>query len=511
VPARKPARTAPRWLTKPTPAELKRSDGDDVIEFIETYCRITKDTVAGRVGELIVLHEWQKDLLRALYARRARDGRRRFRQALIGMPRKNGKSAVGAGLALYGLLADGEGAEVYSCAGDREQARIVHSMARRMCELDPFLSEMVKPYRDALEVPSTGSIYRCLSSEAFTKEGLSASTVIFDELHVQPNSELWNVMTLGSGARIDPLVLGITTAGSRTDSLGQDTICYRLYQHGRRVVEKEVDDPTFFFCWWEPKGGAEADHRDPNVWAEANPGLSTIVDIEDFKSTVVRTSEAEYRTKRCNQWVVAAESALPHGTWDRCADSSVEVTIDDPVVMFFDGAWAGDSTALVAATVTETPHLFVVDCWENLDDAEYRVNIAEVEARILEAARQFQVIEIACDPYRWQRSLQYLANEGGLPIVEYPMSLARIIPAWQAFSEAVVDKRLTHDGDPRLARHVENMVLKRDSRGVRPVKESKSSRRHIDLGICAMGAHDRALHHFQSPAQKRPEVSVIVL
>lgn len=510
MPARKPGRTAPRWLTKPTPAELKGSDGNDVIEFIETYCRITKDTVAGRVGELIVLHDWQKDLLRALFARRARDGRRRFRQSLIGVSRKNGKSAVGAGLALYGLLADGEGAEVYSCAGDREQARIVFGMARRMCELDPFLSEMVKPYRDAIEVPSTGSVYRCLSAEAYTKEGLSPTLVVFDELHVQPNSELWDVMTLGSGARIDPLVLGITTAGSRTDSLGQDTICYRLYQHGRRVVEKEVDDPSFFFCWWEPKGGTEADHRDPKVWAEANPGLGTIVDIEDFKSTVVRTSENEFRTKRTNVWTSGAESALPHGAWDRCADLSVPVTIDDPVVIFFDGSWAGDSTALVGATISETPHLWVVDCWENLDDSEWRVPILDVEARIREACRQWQVRGVYCDPYRWQRSMQALEAEG-LPIYEYPMSLARIIPAWQSFSEAVVEKRLTHDGDPRMARHVENMVLKRDSRGVRPVKESKMSRRHIDLGICAMGAHDRAVNLFQTPTVRSPEVAAIVL
>jgi phage terminase large subunit-like protein len=426
------------------------------------------------------------------------------------MPRKNGKSAIGAGIAMFALLADGEGAEVYSAAGDREQARIVFGMAKRMCELDPVLSELVKPYRDVLEVPTTGSIYRCLSSESYTKEGLSPTCVIADELHVQQSPELWNVLSLGSGARVEPLVLGITTAGSRTNSLGQDTICYGLYQHGRRVAQKEIADPSFFFAWWEPTGGSEADHRDPKVWAEANPGLGQLLSREDFESTVIRTSEAEFRTKRCNQWVVAAESALPHGVWDRCADPHVDITIDDPVVLGFDGSWAGDSTALVGCTISETPHLFVVDVWENLDDVEYRVPILDVEEAIRQACRRFQVVEVACDPYRWQRSLQQLSNDG-LNVVEYPQSLARIIPAWQSFSEAVCDGRVTHDGDVRMARHVENMVLKRDSRGVRPTKESKSSRRHIDLGIAAMMAHDRALHHLQAPATTRPEVAVIVL
>src|SRR5688500_9592447 len=162
----------PRWLTKIPPADQRRGDGDRYAEFIEAVCRITKDSFAGHSGELIEVRGWQRQAMRSLLARRP-DGRRRHRQALIGMPRKNGKSALGAGLALGGLLLENDGAEVYSCAGDREQARIVFGMARRMVELDAELSELCKLYRDAIEVPSTGSIYRVLSAEAYTKEGLS--------------------------------------------------------------------------------------------------------------------------------------------------------------------------------------------------------------------------------------------------------------------------------------------------------------------------------------------------
>ena len=492
-------RWPPRWLTKPTPAELKLSEGDLVADTIEAYCRITKDTIAGQVGEPLVLYPWQKQLLKALFAHRVRDDRRRFRTGLVGMPRKNGKSALGAGIALYGLLLDVDGAEVYSAAGDREQARIVFGMTKRMVELDPFLSENIKTYRDVLEVPSTGSIYRCLSAEAYTKEGLSPTMVIFDEVHVQPNDELWNVMQLGSGARLNPLVLGITTAGARTDSLGQDSLCYRMYQHGQRVANGEVKDPSFFFCWWEPTSGAEANHRDPKIWREANPGFGTIVDEEDFKSTVVRTSESEFRTKRTNVWVTGGESALPHGAWDLLADRDRPVPTDEPVVLAFDGSWAGDSTALVASTISENPHLFVVAAWENPDDSEWRVPILEVEDRIRQACRELQVVEIAADPYRWQRSLQALEEQDRLPVVEYPQTLPRIVPAWQKFYEGVLEKRFTHDGNVQLARHVENMKLKRDNRGVRPVKESKSSRRHIDLGITAMMAHDRAVARASQP------------
>lgn len=511
MPAKRSGPWPPRWLVKPTQAELARTDGGDVIRFIETQCRQTKDTVAGKVGAPIVLQGWQKQLVNSLYARNARTNRRRFRQALIGQPRKNGKSTLGAGFALYGLLCDVEGAEVYSCAVDKDQARIVFSMAKRICELNPDLTEVVKPYRDALEVPSTGSVYRVLSSESISKEGLNPSTVVFDELHGQANSELWDVMNLGSGARAEPLIIGITTAGSRTDSRGQDTICYRLYQHLQRVVRGEIKDPSFFGAWWEPMAGEQADHRDPKVWAEANPGLGAggTLDVEDLKSTVLRTSPSEFRTKRCNQWVVSAESALPHGAWDRLATSEPRDR-DKDVVLFFDGSWAGDSTALVGATVEDEPFLFVVDVWENVDDVDWRVPIPDVEARIEQACRELPVVEVACDPYRWQRSLQALEQDG-LPMVEWPMNLARVVPAWTSFSEAVMDGRLSHDGDPRLARHIENMVLKRDQRGVRPVKESKSSRRHIDLGICAMGAHDRAVARHRMVPETKPLVTAIVL
>lgn len=414
------------------------------------------------------------------------------------MPRKNGKSALGAGLALGGLLLEANGAEVYSCAGDREQARIVFGMARRMVELDPELSELCRLFRDAIEVPATGSVYRVLSSEAFTKEGLSPTLVVFDEVHVQPNDELWNVMTLGSGGRLDPLTLGITTAGSRTDSLGQDTLCYRLYQHGRQVASGEVDDPSFFFAWWEPKLGTAANHVEPKVWKESNPGFGDLVDPEDFASTVKRTPEPEFRTKRTNVWVVSATSALPHGAWDRLAVKGRIPTAADHPVLFVDGSWNGDSTGIVGCT--DDGHLFTVGCWERpADDQHWRVPIADVKATIVAEAKRLGARWVAFDPYRWQATMQELGDVG-VPVLEFPTnSVPRIVPAWKRFYDDVLDRALTHDGNPRLARHVENMRLKIDAQGVRPVKEHKSSSRHIDLGICAVGAYAIAAVPTESP------------
>ncbi len=493
----------PRWLTKVPVGDRRRGDGEIYSTFADSYCRITKQVVSGSVGDLIVLRGWQRELNGYLFAR-GRDGRRKHRSALVGMARKNGKTAIGASIALGGLLLEGDGAEVYACAGDKDQARILFGDAKRMVELDPELESLTKVYRDAIEVAGSGSVFRVLSSDAPLKEGLSPTTVLFDELHVQPNRELWDVMNLGSGARVEPLVVAITTAGARTDSLGNDTVCYDLYQHGVRCARGEVVDPTFFFAWWEPRLGAEADHADPGVWGEANPGLGDLVAVEDFEAVLPRTPEGEFRTKRTNVWVTAVDRALPHGAWDRLADRGRVVEPGDPRVLGFDGSYRSDSTGLVGCT--PDGHLFVVGAWEAPpDDEHWRVNTQDVKATVLGVFAASNVSEIACDPYRWQDVIAQLVDElGEERVIEWPTnSLARMIPAWQKFYDAVMDGRLSHDGDPRLARHIENVVLKRDARGTRPTKEHKTSKRHIDLAVCAVIAYDRAT--------ARPEVQVEVL
>jgi len=481
----------PRWLTPVPSAAVRKSRGGDVGEFIDGFCHVTKDSIGGRVGELIVLRPWQKLLLRHLFAERP-DGRLRHRQALIGMARKNAKSTLSAGIALQRLLMGAPGSEIYSCAGDREQARIVFGTARRMVEMEPELGAHLKCYQNAIEHLSAGSVYKVLSAEAYTKEGLNPTLVLFDEVHIQPNRELWDVMQLAAGARPEPLMVGITTAGARYDSTGRDSLCYGLYDYGKRIISGEYSDPSFFMAWWEPYDDKAAT-TDPKALHQANPGYGDIVSAEDFESTVLRTPEPEYRTKRMNQWVTDLQAWLPEGVWDACSDAAVGIADGDEVCLGFDGSYNGDSTALVVVVCGGKPHVDVVECWEKPAEGQpdWTVPIGDVEDAIRSACRRWQVKEIVCDPYRWARSYQILADEG-LPIVEFPQSPSRMTPATQRFYEAVCNGGLTHSGDVRLARHISNAVLKVDSRGQRIVKESVRSDRKIDLAVAAVMAFDRA-------------------
>ena len=465
------------------------------------FCRVTKDSVGGHAGQLLQVRDWQAKLVDSLLATDA-SGKLLHRRALIGLARKNGKSSLGAALALWALVMGGEGAEVYSAAGDKEQARIVFGTAKRMVELDPELSQLLRVYRDVIEYQDTGSIYRAVSSEAYTKEGLNPSFVVFDEVHVQPDPELWQVFSLASGARPEPLMVGITTAGVRTDRFGRDTIAYQLYQYGQRVAAGEVIDPTFYFCWYEPSDPT-GDHKDPGTWGEANPGLGDIVALADFASALAITPEAEFRTKRCNQWVASSETWLPTGAWDDCKDSERGPIADGAsVVLGFDGSFNNDSTALVVSTVEPKPHLDVAKVWERpiMAAHSWRVPVIEVEQAIRDAAERWNVLAIAADPHLWQPTLEALLDDG-LPVEHFTQSASRMVPATQRFYELVTAGGLTHSGNEAMARHIANAYTSYTRAGVQLTKERKGSNRKIDLAVAAVMAVDTASAYARAPEQ----------
>ena len=481
-------------IETPVPLQdIQRGDGSRVCKFTEGFCVLTKDGMASRAGELIHLRDWQTDIAGKVYARRP-DGRYRHREAGIGLPRKNSKSAQGSSYGLYGLLFSGEGAEVYSCAADKDQAKIVFGVAKRMVEMNSYLSNLIVCYKDVLEVPKTGSVYKALSNEAFSKEGLNPSVVIYDELHAAPNDELYSVMSLGSGTRRNPLLIWISTAGVKQDTSGKDSICYRRYQYGKKVASGEVKDPYFYFCWY---GATEAQvkakgWKSLELAESANPAYDDFLDPEDFLAAQGRVTENEYKTKRLNMWVSSVDAWLPDGAWRSCwTDAELEVG-PKGVVLGFDGSVTNDSTALVAVSVSANPWVKVLGCWERPQgDRDWRVPREEVKDAIRRACREYRVREIAADRYEWVDALEELESEG-LPVVEFPQTITHMGPATQRFYEAVTSGRIRHNGDPRLARHLDNAQLKVTSNGARLQKDSRNSPHKIDLAIGAVMALDRA-------------------
>jgi phage terminase large subunit-like protein len=442
---------------------------------------VSKGKVAG--GPFRVT-PWQGQLLDSVFERRD-DGLLRFRRVLIGLGRKNGKSLLGSLIALYGLIEGEPGAEVYSAAGDRKQARIVFDEARWQVQQSPALSGVCKVYRDAIEVPSTHSVFRVLSSDAKLQQGLSPSTVVFDELHVQPNDELWDALSLGSGARRDPQIVALTTAGFDLDSL-----CGRMYQYGKRVVAGDAQDDAFGFFWWEAPEGCALDDRD--AWRAANPNLELgLLSEEDLEVAVRQTSEIAFRRYRLNQFVrVAADSWLPTGAWEQCR-SDLELVEGEQVWVGVDMALKHDTIAVVVVQPQGERLVARAKIW--LPDGGM-MDVAQVEAHLRDLHKRFQVCEIAYDPAFFQRSAEALADDG-LSMVEFPQSTARMVPACGQLYEMVVNKRVAHAGDPLFTDQVLSAAQRATDQGWRLSKGK--SKRKIDAAIALAMAVDRATRKFE--------------
>lgn len=467
--------------------------------FIEHFCRQSKGEWAGQP---ITLEPWQLEILEGLLARDAA-GNRPVKTGLVGVPRKNGKSTLSAALALYGLIADGEpGTEVYSAAGDKKQARLVFDEAAKMLKASPELAEL-KPeiYEGAsavIRIPGTNSVYRALSADADLQQGLNPNLVIFDEVHVQPDDRLWTALTLGSGTRRNPLTLGITTAGYDLDSL-----LGRLYQYGKQIERGEIQDPSFYFRWFEPVAGF--DWSDESVWHAANPMLGISLKIEALRAALPpKTPINEFIRFHLNAWTTTETPWLPPGAWAACLGSAQL----DPALPVYAGIDIGlryDSSSIALAQLQEDRIVLRAKVWSNPfppTDPRYHgwtIDFSTLEnycreiretypARATET--EYQGPGFLYDPHYFQRSAQILEGDG-LAMIEWPQTDARMIPATGSFYSAIANGQISHDGDPILTAHIGNVWGQDKPRGQRMSKRGTTKK--IDSAIASAIAVHAAL------------------
>jgi len=438
-------------------------------------------------GQPFVPLPWMDELLDDIFTINPDTGRRQFRTYLLGVPRKNAKSTIAAAVAVYQLIMDRSDAEpqIIIAASTRDQARIIYAMARGMIEGNPDLASICKIHRNEITNTETGGVLKVVSAEAGSVHGLNPSTVVIDEYHAHRNDELYVALNTGSAMRLEPLTVVISTAGYDLDSpLG------KLYQIGRKVQSGEIDDPSFGMTWYGPKEDEVFEITDESVWERFNPSWE-LMNLDEFRSTQMHTAESEFVRYRLNGWTATQDAWLPAGVWDSCYVPGRTLVDGDSVVIGFDGAFAGDCTAIVAVRL-EDLHIEPLHLWERPDgDKMWRTPISDVDAALRAAFERFKVRELVADPYFFQQTLQTLEDDG-FPVTEFPTNGTRMTPPTKTFFDAVLDKELSHNGDPALSRHVSNTQLKQDARGSRIGKEYRSSSRHIDLTVAAVIALGRA-------------------
>lgn len=455
------------------------STGPKVSAFCERFLTLN----GSFAGQPFIPLEWMNDLFADVYRLNA-DGRRKHRTYLLGVPRKNAKSTIAAAIAVYQLIADrtDRAPQIISAAGDRKQARLVFEMARDMILANPALAKACTVHRNQIKCNMNGGIYRAVSADAGLAHGLNPSTVIVDEYHVHKKDDLYIALTTGSAMREQPLTFVISTAGHDLDSpLG------KLYTYGQKVVSGEIDDPSFGMTWFGPLEGEQFDPADESNWQRTNPSFE-IMNLDEFRSAFRSTRESEFVRYRCNGWTATQDAWFEHGRWESLGDEDLPpLTAGDKCTFGFDGAWSGDCTGIVAYRLDDNS-LHRLGFWERPEgDKEWRTPKAEVRDTLRRLMDEYKPLEVAADPFLFQEELQTLTDEG-YPIVEFRTNhVDKMSAAAKIFQDAVLDKELAHDGDPTLARHLANTELKIDHQGRRrPVKDYKSSRRHIDLTICSI-------------------------
>lgn len=488
--------------------------GQIVCDFIEGFCH---QSLGGQwAGKPIVLLEWQRDFLMRLFGWRQGNGLRRYSRAYVEVAKKNGKTTLLAALQLYLLLCDDDGPEIYINACDREQAGKMYEESAKMVAASPELKGRINPvpYKKRLLCPERHGMIVANSADAPNKDGFNASAVIFDELHRQPNSALWDVFRYAGSARREPLTISITTAGE-----SEDGVWFHQREYSEKVERGDIPDTTHLGIVFRPRSDADID--DPAVWRQANPSLGVTIDEAKFKLELeeAKLSPADLANfKRLRLNIIARESGLflAPEQWSACGptDGSA-VKVDHmrfrglPCYLGFDLSAVTDLTALVAIWGDEDDG-FDVACWfylpeddivalERRDRQSYRalaaagwitltpgnaVDYQFLRREIKDVAAEHDLRSILGDPHMAHGLLTQLKEDDGLPVEPIRQGFISLNDPTKQLQRLVLSKKIRHGNNPVLKWMAGNAAAETDAAGC--VKLSKKrSRQKID-GMAAL-------------------------
>lgn len=499
-----------------------------IVDFARTFIKHVKAQWAGKGVEF---DDWQEKIVRTFYGwKKRKNGLRRFRTLYLEVPRKNGKSFLGSIIALYQLLADHEfGAEVYSAATDKKQAKLVFKTACDMLDFAPILKRRCKVTKEGIEVPATKSVYVPLSAEAYTKDGLNASAIVFDELHAQPNRDLYDVLRTSMNARLQPVEVYITTAGKDVTGIG-----YEVHEYAEKIISGILTDDSFLGIIYAAK--PEDDWKDEAVHIKANPGWGKSVIPDNFRSELRKainmpSSIPTFKRLYLNIWTEAGQGWMPHEKWVPLGESYTEADLyDRPCWIGVDLSKRIDITALTAYFPDDDGITFrsITVFWMPADRAQEReeqdrikykewaklghlrltegevVDFDEVIQEIVRMRKIFKVQEVALDPWA-ATQINTALDKLDIEHVEFRQGYQSMSPAMKDLEALIYQKRYRHPNNPLMNWMISNVKIAEDPAGnIKPDKK-KSSRRidgPVSL-IMAAGRCHAALGLEQNPYDDR--------
>lgn len=491
-----------------------------VCDFLE--CLTVPD--GGQAGQPFRLMDWQRETIREFYGESRADGLRKYQYLYLEIPKKNGKTGLAAGLGLYHTFADGEiSGEVYAVAADKDNAGIVFRAALGMLEACPPLRKRARVVESQKVIKdlTTGTVFRVLSAEAYSKHGYKPSCVIFDELHAQPNRELWDIMTFGAGAaRRQPVWIVLTTAGNDPD---RNSIGWEIHQKAKDILAaragdpEKLDNPAWLPVIYAYEG---EDIYNEDHWFEANPSLkygwALSVDKVRQEAIDARQSPAVerlFRWLRLNQWVSTKEEGwLPLDLWDATEDEDVSDLIGRECYAGMDLSSTTDLTALALIFPPKDggPWRTLFRAWipgESMRERERRdhvpfsdwvrrgyvvategnaVDYTRVRDEISELRKKYKVLALGTDPWNSRMLTQELMADG-LEVVEIPQTMAGMSPAMKDMERLLRMGQMRHEKTPAGRWCFGNVRLAVDgNENVKPMKNRSIDR--IDITVAWINA-----------------------
>lgn len=506
----------PSQFMLPT-SHYDKKKADRAVTFIENLCH-TKGKWAGTPFWLL---PWQEKLIRDIFGIVKPDGNRQFRTAFVEICKKVGKSELAAAVALYLLYADNEpSAEVYGAAADRQQASIVFDVAKQMVEMSPALMKRSKLMAATKRIVNYGNAgyYQVLSAEVGGKHGFSVSGLVFDEIHTQPNRQLYDVLTKGSSdARQNPLHFIITTAGNDRHS-----IAFELHTKAVDILEGRRVDPTFYPVVYGLKD--DEDWEDEANWYKVNPSLGYTVDIERLRDAYREAKqnpadEITFKWLRMNMWVSSTTAWIPDAIYMRGNEPiDMDALEGRDCYAGLDLSSTGDITALVLMfpprDMTEKyivlPFFWVpedtiprrvkansvpYDVWEKqghiLATEGNVIHYDFIEKFIYDLAEKYHILEIAVDRWNATQMIQNLEGEG-FTIVPFGQGFSSMSAPTKEFYRLLMEGQIIHGGHPVLRWMAGNVVIDTDPAGNIKVTKAKSKEK-IDGIVAAIMALDRCI------------------
>ena len=471
--------------------------------------------------ELLRLEPWQAFILTTVFGwLHRKTGLRRFKTVYTEIPRKNAKSFISSVVGNYMTFMDGEeGAEVYAAATTREQAKLVFDVSLKMVNKLPLLRDQagVDTTKYSIFQMSTNSSFKALSRDQNGNlDGLNIHCAIVDELHGHKDRTTWDVLVTATGARSQPIIWGITTAG-----FNRAGICYEQRTYITKILDRTTeDDSVFGIIYTIDKGD---DWKDPKSWVKANPNWGVSVDPEHIekearKAIAMSSAQNNFLTKHLNVWVNADSAWMNMAKWDECCD--LEMDIEDfrgkECIMAADLASKNDfacTSKVFRKNIDGKDHFYVFtrhylneeaaannpndqlagwiqDGWVEVSQGSV-TDFNLIEEDIKQDCREFQVKEVCFDPYQAAQMQQNLSAAGITP-VEYTNNLKNMSEPTKEVEALILDGRLHHDGDPVLAWMISNVVAHVDARDtVYPKRDRTMPYNKIDGAISLIMAIGR--------------------